>query len=58
MVRSTEIYDPRLGTWMAGEPMELARGYAAAAVLQESIYVIGGIKANEEVADVVRITSF
>lgn len=53
MVRSTEIYDPRLGTWMFGEPMKLARGYSAAAVLQDSIYVIGGVKSNEEVVDVV-----
>lgn len=58
MVRSTEIYDPRLATWMVGEPMELARGYSAAAVLQDSIYVIGGVKSNEEIVDVVRITSF
>ncbi|WMV52189.1 hypothetical protein MTR67_045574 [Solanum verrucosum] len=53
MVRSTEIYDPRLATWMVGEPMELARGYSAAAVLQDSIYVIGGVKSNEEIVDVI-----
>ncbi|KAK6152545.1 hypothetical protein DH2020_015180 [Rehmannia glutinosa] len=51
MVPSVEIYDPRLGTWMTGEPMNQARGYLSAAVLNESIYVIGGVKTNEDIVD-------
>ncbi|KAL8504906.1 hypothetical protein ACS0TY_016195 [Phlomoides rotata] len=51
MVPSVEIYDPRLGTWMPGEPMNYARGYSAAAVLNESIYVIGGVEADEEIVE-------
>ncbi|KAG8374458.1 hypothetical protein BUALT_Bualt11G0134300 [Buddleja alternifolia] len=51
MVLSVEIYDPRLGTWMTGEPMNQGRGYLAAAVLKESIYAIGGVQTNEEVVD-------
>lgn len=53
MVPSIEIYDPRLGTWVIGEPMKHSRGYSAAAVLKESIYVIGGVQSNEEIIDVV-----
>lgn len=55
MVPNTEIYDPRLATWMVGEPMKHSRGYSAAVVLHESIYVIGGVQPGEEVVDVVRI---
>lgn len=54
MVCSTEIYDPRFPVWMVGQPMKHARGYLAAAVLQESIYVIGGVQSNKEFVDVVR----
>lgn len=43
IVQTVEIYDPRLGSWMPGEPMKHARGYSAAAVLDQSIYVIGGV---------------
>ncbi|XP_069144938.1 uncharacterized protein [Solanum lycopersicum] len=53
MVPSVEIYDPRVGTWIVGEPMNQSRGYSAAAVLKESIYVIGGVQSNEEIVDVV-----
>lgn len=53
MVPSIEIYDPRLETWMIGEPMNHSRGYSAAAVLKESIYVIGGVQSNEEIVDTV-----
>ncbi|KAJ8533110.1 hypothetical protein K7X08_015999 [Anisodus acutangulus] len=53
MVPSIEIYDPRIGTWMIGEPMNHSRGYSAAAVLKESIYVIGGVQSDEELVDVV-----
>lgn len=53
MVPSIEIYDPRLETWIIGEPMNHSRGYSAAAVLKESIYVIGGVQSNEEIVDVI-----
>lgn len=53
MVPSIEIYDPRRGTWMIGEPMNCSRGYSAAAVLKESIYVIGGVKSDNEIIDTV-----
>lgn len=55
MVPSVEIYDPRLGTWITGEPMNKGRGYSAAAVLKDSIYVVGGVKNNEEIVDMVYI---
>ncbi|KZT75455.1 kelch-like protein diablo [Dorcoceras hygrometricum] len=53
MVPSVEIYDPRLGTWMSGEPMKQSRGYSATAVVGESIYVIGGLTDNKEVLDTI-----
>lgn len=53
MSSSVEIYDPRLGKWMVGEPMKESRGYLAAAVLKESIYVIGGVKSGEDILDTV-----
>lgn len=53
MVPSIEIYDPRLGSWMSGEPMKHSRGYLAAAVVKESIYVIGGVKIGDEIVDTV-----
>lgn len=42
MVSSVEIYEPRRGTWIEGEAMKEARGYSAAAVVKDCIYVIGG----------------
>ncbi|KAI6698553.1 hypothetical protein NL676_018672 [Syzygium grande] len=53
MVASVEVYDPRLDCWMARERMNCARGYSAAAVLSESIYVIGGVKADEDIIGIV-----
>lgn len=53
MVPSIEIYDPRRGTWTIGEAMNYSRGYSAAAVLKESIYVIGGVKSDNEIIDTV-----
>lgn len=50
---SVEIYDPRQGTWMIGEPMNYSRVYVAAAALKESIYVIGGAQSDNEVLDTV-----
>lgn len=51
MTPSVEIYDPRLGTWMTGEPMNQGRGYLCAAVIKDSIYVIGGTKTNEDIVE-------
>ncbi|KAL8542384.1 hypothetical protein ACS0TY_003305 [Phlomoides rotata] len=51
MVPSVEVYDPRLGTWMPGEPMNYAREYSVAAVLNESIYVIGGVETGEQIVE-------
>ncbi|KAI6672560.1 hypothetical protein NL676_000466 [Syzygium grande] len=53
MVASVEVYDPRLDCWMASKLMNCARGYSAAGVLSESIYVIGGVKADEGIVDIV-----
>lgn len=54
MVRSMEIYDPRLGKWMTDEPLNRARGYSATAILNESIYVIGGADTANGTVDNVR----
>lgn len=43
MASSVEIYDPRLGRWMPGEAMKQGRGYSAAAPVNNSILVIGGV---------------
>lgn len=53
MVPSIEVYDPRLGSWMSGEPMKHSRGYLGAAVVKEAIYVIGGVKNGSEIVDTV-----
>lgn len=56
MVSSVEIYEPRTGTWTAGEAMKELRGYSAAAVVKDSIYVIGGYKGEgEDILDTVRL---
>lgn len=56
MVPTVEIYDPRRGTWMMVEPMNQSRGYFAAGVLNESIYVMGGVKTNDESVGMVCIS--
>jgi len=53
MVQSIEVFDPRLGTWTMGEPMSHPRGYCAAVVVKESIYMIGGVKVGEDIVDIV-----
>lgn len=53
MVPDVEIYDPRAGTWMAGEPMNHSRGYLCAAVLNESIYVMGGVTEDKDLVETV-----
>lgn len=53
MIPSVEIYDPRRGSWVMGEPMDNPRGFSAAAVVKESIYIFGGLKSGEEINDTV-----
>ena len=53
MVSSVEIFDPRLGSWMSGEPMKNPRGYFAAGVINESIFVMGGIKIGQNILETV-----
>lgn len=47
MIPNVDVFDPRLGAWMMGEPMNHQWGYFVAVVVKESIYVIGEV----EVAD-------
>jgi len=51
MVQSIEVFDPRLGVWTMGEPMVHPRGYCAAVVVNESIYMIGGVRIGEDIVD-------
>ncbi|KAG9139173.1 hypothetical protein Leryth_024668 [Lithospermum erythrorhizon] len=51
MASNMEIYDPRLCKWMPGDPMNQPRGFSAAAVLKDSIYVIGGVESLSEMVD-------
>lgn len=53
MVPSVEIYDPRRGSWVMVEPMNQSRGHFAAGVLNESIYVMGGVQTNDEIVGMV-----
>lgn len=53
MVKSIEIYDPRIGSWTTGEPMNIQRGYAAAAILKKSLYIIGGVENGDNITDIV-----
>ena len=53
IVPSIEVFDPRLGAWTMGEPMNHCRGYSAAVVVKESIYMIGGVKVGENIVDTV-----
>lgn len=53
MVPSIEVYDPRLQLWMSEHPMSHSRGYCAAAVVKESMYVIGGVRAGADIVDTV-----
>lgn len=56
MVSSVEIFDPRLESWMPGEPMNYTRGYSAAAVVNDAIYVIGGVQESATIAETVSYT--
>ena len=40
---TTRVYDPLSDNWSVGASMPKARGYAGAAVINDTIYVIGGI---------------
>ncbi|KAM0061313.1 putative DCD domain-containing protein NRP [Helianthus debilis subsp. tardiflorus] len=53
MVSAVEIYDPRRGSWVFGEPMKNPRGYSAAPVAKDSIYIIGWLKSGDEINDTV-----
>ena len=54
MVPSVEVFDPRLGKWTVEETtMNHPRGYFAAAVIKDSIYVIGGVNGGEDIVDTV-----
>lgn len=53
MVSSTEIYDPRLNAWRMGDPMSAPRGYAAAVNLDNSLFLIGGLRSNVHILDTV-----
>ena len=53
MVPTLEIFDPRLGSWITGESMNFYRGYSVAAVVDQSIYVIGGVKDGYNIVDIV-----
>lgn len=53
MVSSVEVYDPRMESWIIGEPMKRMRGYAAAGVINESIYIIGGVLVDDKILDTV-----
>ncbi|XP_026389019.1 ring canal kelch protein-like isoform X2 [Papaver somniferum] len=44
MVSSVEVFDPRKNSWIVSDEMKEARGYATAAVIDESIFVISGLK--------------
>ncbi|KAI4306899.1 hypothetical protein L6164_030139 [Bauhinia variegata] len=53
MVSTVEVFDPRVGCWMAGESMNDSRGYSAAVVIGNSIFVIGGLNEDGKVLDTV-----
>ncbi|XP_068340207.1 uncharacterized protein [Pyrus communis] len=53
LVQSVESFDPRLGSWMPAEPMYFPRGYPAAAIVEDTMYVIGGMKDDENIAEAV-----
>lgn len=53
MVSTVEIFEPRLGSWITGEPLNYSRGYSVAAVVNETIHVIGGVKDGYNIVNVV-----
>ena len=57
MVPTVEVFDPRIGSWMMGDPMNDSRGYSGAFTIGEKIYVMGGMKDDEEFLDTVTALS-
>ncbi|KAI3875061.1 hypothetical protein MKW98_019634 [Papaver atlanticum] len=53
MVSSVEVFDPRKNSWILSDEMKEARGYATAAVIGESIFVISGLKDGKLLTDTV-----
>lgn len=53
MVSSVEIFDPRLPSWVPGTPMQNPRGYAGSAVINDTIYMMGGLSNGDEVSEIV-----
>ena len=45
------FYDPDNDNWNAGEPMPVARGFAAAGAIEGVVYVVGGYDGIREFAD-------
>jgi len=41
IVSSVEVFDPRVSSWMMGESLNESRSYSGAAVIADSIYVMG-----------------
>lgn len=58
MVPTIEIFDPRLGLWMLGEPMNYCRGYSGAAAIGEKIFVIGGVNESDKILDTVHLPCY
>lgn len=53
MVNGVEVFDPRVGCWRIGDPMNSNRGYAATAVLGHSVYALGGVEVDKILLDTV-----
>lgn len=53
MGSSVEVYDPRIGSWMMVEPMNVSRKAFGSFVLEGKIYIVGGMQDNQ-VLDLVR----
>lgn len=41
-----EVFDTRAGRWRSGPPMAVPRAYGATAVLDDQIYLLGGLANN------------
>lgn len=48
MAPIVEVFDPCIGLWTMGKPMNVPRGYCGAIVVGKSIYVIGGMGGNSQ----------
>lgn len=54
MVPGVEIFDLRFPSWIPGMPMRKPRGYAAAAMIDDTFYMMGGLSNRAEVTEIVR----